>query len=69
MAEDNIASDWQSQYLPEERIYTGSKDDGPGDVQVGYAPYDFESYFVALVHKLDVSGFRFGVRNLQTRHP
>ena len=63
MAEDNIASDWQSQYLPEEQIYTGSKDDGPGDVQIGYAPYDFESYWTALVHMLNVSDSRFdGVR-------
>ncbi|CAL1152786.1 unnamed protein product, partial [Cladocopium goreaui] len=40
---DNIASNWQSQYLPEEDVYTGSKNDGSGDPQVGYAPYDFES--------------------------
>ena len=31
--EDNIASNWQSQYLPEDDVYTGSKNDGPGDPQ------------------------------------
>ena len=32
---DNIDSSWQSQYEPRDNVYTGSKDDGPGDPQAG----------------------------------
>jgi hypothetical protein len=39
----NIGSDWVPQYQPDYNAYTGSADDGAGDVQKGYAPYDFES--------------------------
>jgi hypothetical protein len=39
----NIPSDWVPQYQPDYGAYTGSADDGSGDVQIGYAPYDFES--------------------------
>lgn len=30
---ENIDSNWQSQYAPKDNVYTGSKDDGPGDPQ------------------------------------
>ena len=35
---------WASQYTPAEKSYIGSADDGAGDVQVGYAAYDFEAW-------------------------
>eukprot|EP00913_Durusdinium_trenchii_P007353 g6912.t1 len=40
---DNIDQSWWSQYEPNDRVYTGSKNDGTGDPHVGYADYDFES--------------------------
>jgi hypothetical protein len=39
----NIAPTWIPQYTPDASSYIGSADDGAGDVQVGYAPYDFNS--------------------------
>lgn len=39
----HIPSRWQPQYTPDFRTYTGSADDGPGDVKKGYADYDFGS--------------------------
>jgi len=32
-----------NRFVPIEKNYMGSADDGPGDPQVGYAPYDYES--------------------------
>lgn len=39
----NIPNDWVPQYMPDMEAYTGSADDGNGDIQIGWAPYDFES--------------------------
>lgn len=36
VTKDNIDSNWQSQYEPRDNVYTGSKDDGPGDPQAGW---------------------------------
>ena len=35
---------WGSQYTPDTWTYIGSADDGAGDPQIGYAPYDFASW-------------------------
>lgn len=35
---------WGSQYTPAVNTYIGSADDGVGDPQIGYAPYDFVSW-------------------------
>jgi hypothetical protein len=40
---ENIKEDWRSQMTGDEESYTGSANDGAGDPQVGYSPYDFES--------------------------
>merc|ERR1712159_870366 len=49
---NNIPSDWVQWYRPNPALYTGSADDGNGDLQVGYAPYDYESimHYSARVH-------------------
>ena len=40
---ENIDNAWKPQYTGEASRYTGSANDGAGDVFSGYAPYDFES--------------------------
>ena len=40
---ENVDSRWVSQYLPSERTYIGSADDGGADPQIGHAAYDYES--------------------------
>lgn len=39
----NIPGEWRPQYVPGYTTYVGSANDGPGDPEVGYAPYDFSS--------------------------
>ena len=39
---ENVDSQWVSQYLPSEKTYIGSADDGGADPQIGHANYDYE---------------------------
>mmetsp|Transcript_138286 Transcript_138286/g.429906 ORF Transcript_138286/g.429906 Transcript_138286/m.429906 type:complete len:587 (+) Transcript_138286:64-1824(+) len=39
----NIERSWRGEYTPDGDAYTGSANDGSGDPQKGYAPYDYGS--------------------------
>lgn len=40
---ENIPSRWEPQWRPDMESYVGSSDQGAGDVEHGYSPYDFGS--------------------------
>jgi len=39
----NLEGPWKYQFMPDNKAYTGSADDGEGDPHVGYSDYDFGS--------------------------